>query len=112
PPQIDLPDTIPANYLEHLRLMLDLLVLGLASDTTRVSTFMFNNEAGRGSWPEIGVPEGHHTLAHLDPRTKEGQYKLEQLAKIDRAYLEQFVYFIQKLKAVREGEGTLLDNCM
>ena len=112
PPEIDLPAAIPANYIEHLRLMLDLLVLGLASDSTRVSTFMFNNEAGRGSWPEIGVPEGHHTLAHLDPRSKEGQYKLEQLAKIDRAYLEQFVYLIQKMKAVRESEGTLLDNSM
>jgi hypothetical protein len=112
PPEIELPAAIPANYIEHVRLMLDLLVLGLASDSTRVATFMFNNEAGRGSWPEIGVPEGHHTLAHLDPRTKEGQYKLEQLAKIDRCYLEQFVYLIQKMKAVREGEGTLLDNSM
>jgi hypothetical protein len=112
PPQIDLPDTIPAQYLEHLRLMLDLLVLGMANDSTRVSTFMFNNEAGRGSWPEVGVPEGHHTLAHLDPRTKEGEYKLAQLAKIDRAYLEQFVYLIQKMKGVAEGQGTLLDNSM
>jgi hypothetical protein len=112
PPQIDLPDTIPANYLEHLRLMLDLLVLGLASDSTRVSTFMLNNEAGRASWPEIGVPEGHHGLAHLDPRTKEGEYKLAQLAKIDRCYLEQLVYLIQKMKAVRESESTLLDNSM
>jgi hypothetical protein len=112
PPQIELPDTVPAQYLDHLRLMLDLLVLGLASDSTRVSTFMFNNEAGRGSWPEIGVPEGHHALAHLDPRTNEGQHKLAQLAKIDRAYLEQFVYLIQKMKGVAEGQGTLLDNSM
>jgi hypothetical protein len=58
------------------------------------------------------VPEGHHLLAHLDPRSKEGQYRLAQLARIDRAYLEQFVYLIQKMKAVRESEGTLLDNSM
>jgi hypothetical protein len=73
---------------------------------------MFNNEPGRGSWPEIGVKEGHHSLAHLDPRSNEGQHKLAQLAKIDRCYLEQFVYLLQKMKAVREGEGTLLDNSM
>jgi hypothetical protein len=73
---------------------------------------MLNNEAGRASWPEVGVPEGHHTLAHLDPRSKEGEYKLAQLAKIDRGYLEQLVYLLQKMKSVREGEGTLLDNAM
>jgi hypothetical protein len=112
PPQIDLPDTIPQQYPEHLRLMLDLLVLGLASDSTRVSTFMFNNEPGRASWREIGVPEGHHGLAHLDPRTPEGQHKLDQLKKVDRFYVEQFVYLLQKMKGIREGEGTLLDNSM
>jgi hypothetical protein len=112
PPQIDLPEAIPANYIEHLRLLLDLLVLGLASDSTRASTFMFNNEAGRASWQEIGVPEGHHLLAHLDPRTQEGQSKLAKLQKIDRCYVEQFVYLLEKMKGVREGEGTLLDNSM
>jgi hypothetical protein len=112
PPEIELPDTIPTNYLEHLRLMLDLLVLGFASDSTRVATFMFNNEPGRGSWPEIGVPEGHHALAHLDPRSDEGRHKLAQLAKIDRCYLEQFVYLLQEMQGVAEEEGTLLDNSM
>jgi hypothetical protein len=112
PPQIDLPDTIPAQYAEHLRLLLDLLALGLASDSTRVATFMFNNEPGRGSWPEVGVNENHHGLAHLDPRTQEGKFKLAALAKIDRWYAEQYVYLLQKLKATPEGESSLLDNSM
>jgi hypothetical protein len=112
PPQIDLPDTIPVQYSEHLRLLLDLLTLGLASDSTRVATFMFNNEPGRASWPEVGVNENHHGLAHLDPRTQEGQLKLAALAKIDRWYLEQYVYLLQKLKATPEGAGSLLDNSM
>jgi hypothetical protein len=112
PPQIDLPDTIPAQYSDHLRLLLDLLALGLASDSTRVATFMFNNEPGRASWPEVGVNENHHGLAHLDPRTQEGQFKLAALAKIDRWYLEQFVYLLQKLKATPEGASSLLNNSM
>jgi uncharacterized protein DUF1552 len=112
PPQINLPDTIPGQYAEHLRLLLDLLALGLASDSTRVATFMFNNEPGRTAWPEVGVNENHHGLAHLDPRTQEGQFKLAALAKIDRWYVEQYVYLLQKMKATREGEGTLLDNSM
>lgn len=112
PPEIKLPETIPAQYADHLRLLLDLLALGLASDSTRVATFMFNNEPGRASWPEVGVNENHHGLAHLDPRTQEGQFKLASLAKIDRWYVEQLVYLMQKMKATREGEGTLLDNSM
>jgi hypothetical protein len=112
PPQLDLPDTIPGQYSEHLRLLLDLLALGLASDSTRVATFMFNNEPGRASWPEVGVNENHHGLAHLDPRTQEGKFKLAALAKIDRWYLEQYVYLLQKLKATPEGESSLLDNSL
>jgi hypothetical protein len=112
PPQLALPDAVPAEYLEHVRLLTDLLVLGWQTDSTRVATFMYNNEAGRGAWPELGIRENHHQLAHLDPRTPEGKDKLEKLKKIDRCYVEQFVYLVRQLKAVREGEGTLLDNCM
>src|SRR4029077_2948690 len=59
-----------------------------------------------------GIREGHHELAHLDPRTAEGKQKRDKLKRIDRAYVEQFVYLVKKLKAIPEGEGTLLDNCM
>ena len=111
-PKLQVPDAVPVEYLEHVRLLTDLLVLGLQTDSTRVATFMYNNEAGRRAWPELGIREGHHELAHLDPRSQEGKEKLEKLKKIDRCYLEQFVYLVQKLKGVREGEGTLLDNTM
>jgi hypothetical protein len=111
-PSLALPEAVPPEFAEHLRLLLDLMVLAFQTDSTRVATFMFNNEAGRGSWPELGIAEGHHGLAHLDPRTREGQDKLEKLKRIDRWYVEQFVYLLAKMKAVREGEGTLLDNAM
>jgi hypothetical protein len=111
-PEISLPEAIPADYPEHLRLLLDLLVLAFQTDGTRVATFMFNNEAGRRSWKEIGISESHHGLAHLDPRTQEGKDKLDKLKRIDRFYVEQFVAMIQALKAVPEGEGTLLDNVL
>ncbi|MBW3600310.1 MAG: DUF1552 domain-containing protein [Planctomycetes bacterium] len=111
-PSLELPEAVPEDFTEHLRLLLDLLVLAFQTDNTRVATFMFNNEAGRASWPELGISEGHHGLAHLDPRTAEGQDKLEKLRRIDRWYVEQFVYLLEKMKGVREGEGTLLDNAM
>ena len=111
PPQIDLPEGVPDNYLEHVHLLSDLLVLALRTDSTRVATFMYNNEPGRNAWPEIGIREGHHGLAHLDPRTREGQDKLAKLQRIDQAYVEIFVRMIQKLAATPEADGTLLDHC-
>jgi len=111
PPEMKLPNGVPPNYLEHARLLGDLLVLALRTDTTRVSTFMLNNEAGRASWNEIGVKESHHGLAHLDPRTAEGRDKLEKLQRIDEAYVGIFVRMIQNLAALPEGNGTVLDHC-
>ena len=87
PPEVKLPEAIPDSYAEHLGLLNELLALGLQTDSTRVATFMYNNEPGRRSWPEIGVNDDHHGLAHLDPRTAEGRDKLEKLHRIDRAYL-------------------------
>ena len=113
PPEIDLPAAIPDDYGEHVRLLTELLVLGLKTDATRVATFMYNNEPGRRQpWAELGINEGHHELAHLDPRTKEGQEKLEKLQRIDRNYLEIFVHMLRQLKSTPEGDGVLLDNCM
>ncbi len=111
PPEMKLPASVPSNYLEHARLLTDLLVLALRTDTTRVATFMLNNEPGRASWKEIGVKESHHGLAHLDPRTGEGRDKLEKLQRIDQAYVEIFVRMLQQLAALPEGGGTVLDHC-
>ncbi len=113
PPEIDLPEAIPGEYREHNALLTDLLVLGLQTDATRVATFMYNNEPGRSEpWYELGITEGHHGLAHLNPRTAEGQDKLAKLQRIDRNYLQLFVRMLQQLKNTPEGEGSLLDNCM
>lgn len=112
PPEMELPAAIPEDYPEHVRLLTELLVLGLRTDATRVASFMYNNEPGRGSWTEIGISEAHHGLAHLDPRTAEGRDKLDKLKRIDRFYVELFVHMLRQLKETPEGDGTLLDNCM
>lgn len=113
PPEIDLPDAVPEVYAQHVRLLTDLLVLGLRTDATRVATFMYNNEPGRRQpWTELGINEGHHGLAHLDPRTQEGQDKLVKLGRIDRNYLQFFLHLLRGLKNAPEGEGSVLDNCM
>ena len=69
---------------------------------------MFANEGSNQSYPFIGVPEGHHDLSHHggDPK------KHEKIKKINRFHIEQFAYLLGKLKSIREGDGTLLDNSM
>ena len=107
-PDYDLPAGIPNNFQEHVRLMYDMLVQAFQTDTTRISTFMLANAGNNRNYSWIGVNEGHHHLSHH--RNKEDW--VNKLAKIDHHLVGEFAYFVKQLKSVKEGEGTLLDNCM
>ncbi len=102
------PSGIPGDYREHLRLMADLLVLAFQADLTRVATFVFANDGSNRSYREIGVPEGHHDLSHHgnDPARQ------AQVKAINRFHVEQYAYLLARLKAIPEGDGTLLDHSM
>jgi hypothetical protein len=102
------PKGIPKDYAQHLRLMYDLTALAFQTDTTRVSTFMVAHDGDDRQYPFIDVREGHHSLSHHG----NDEAKKQQIAKINRFHMEQFAYFLQKLKAMQDGEGSLLDNCM
>ncbi|REJ90156.1 MAG: DUF1552 domain-containing protein [Planctomycetota bacterium] len=108
PPEFDVPVGVPHDYAEHVELMLDLMVLAMATDTTRVVTFMFGNGASNRPYPQIGIRAGHHDLSHHD----RDEQKIEQVAKINRFHMNLFAALLKKMKAVEEGEGTLLDNSM
>ena len=107
-PDRDLPDRPPPSYGDHLALLADMLVLAFQTDSTRIATFMFAHDGSNRSFPDIGVPDAHHGISHhqKDP------VKLAKLGKIDRFYLRQLSYFMDKLKGIKEGGGTLLDNSM
>ena len=102
------PSGIPHDFKEHIRLMLDLMVLAFQGDVTRVSTFMYANEGSNKSYAFIDVPEGHHDLSHHG----KDQAKHEKIKKINRFHMEQFAYLLGKLKSIPEGAGNLLDNSM
>jgi hypothetical protein len=107
-PKMDLPVGVPRDYAEHMRLLFDLLVLAFQTDSTRIATFMLANEGSNRPYPFIGVSEGHHDLSHHGNDTA----KKEKIAKINRFHMEQHARFLSRLKAIKEGSGTLLDNCM
>ncbi|MFN0051635.1 MAG: DUF1552 domain-containing protein [Planctomycetales bacterium] len=102
------PAGIPKDYADHIRLMGDLMALAFTTDTTRVATFVLANEGSNRSYPFIDVPEGHHDLSHHGGDAK----KHEKLKRINHFHVTQLAYLLEKLAGIREGAGTLLDNCM
>lgn len=101
------PEGIPADYKEHIRLMYDMMVLAFQSDSTRVATFLVAHDGSNRTFPEIGVPENHHGISH---HRKEPD-KLDKLVKVGKYYTEQFAYFMDKMAATREADGSsLLDH--
>ncbi|MCC6507585.1 MAG: DUF1552 domain-containing protein [Pirellulaceae bacterium] len=100
---------IPADFREHIAIMMDLMVLAFQTDSTRVASMMFANDvSGRNFSFLEGVSGGHHELSHHENK----EAKIEQYQLINRWHVEQFAGMLKKLKSIREGDGTLLDNCM
>jgi hypothetical protein len=90
----------------HVRLLLDMVVLALQTDQTRLATVRVGFMNCR--YPQIGCPDGYHGYTHHGFRVE----KQECMAKVDRARIGHMAYFLGKLKAVREGDADLLHNCL
>ena len=103
------PPGIPADHAEHVRLMLDLIVLAFRTDITRIATFMFGNAVSGHDFSFLeGVGDSHHTISHH----MNNPDKLAQYEAIARWHVAQYAYLLKELAAVPEGGGTLLDNSM
>ncbi len=97
------------RHTEHVRLMLDIIALAFWTDSTRVSTFMFGNAVSGKDFSFVeGVKGGFHETSHHENHAE----KLEMYLRINRWHQEQFAYFLNRLRSIREGEGTLLDHSM
>ncbi len=105
---LDRPLGVPASYAEHARLMFDLQVLAMQGDVTRVITFQLARETSNRSYPEIGINEGHHPLTHNGGNAE----KLAKVAQINAFHVSLFAYYLEKLKATPDGDGSLLDHSM
>ena len=107
-PDYPVPAGIPKDFPDHVKMMCDLLVLAFQADVTRISTFVFTNEGSNRAYPFVGVSEGHHDLSHHGNDAK----KKEKIRDINKFHVSQLSYLLQKLKAIPEGDGTLLDHCL
>ena len=106
PPGVEKPAGIPTTFAEHAQLLLSLVALAFQADLTRVATFMMAREGGVRTYPEIGVPEAHHSCSHH----RGNPVLIEKVAKVSDYHAQQFAWLVGKLKSIREGEGTLLDH--
>ena len=100
------PVGVPATFREYAELMFDLQVLAFQADITRVSTFMMARENINRSYPEIGLPEAHHSMSHHDNNPE----KLKAYAKLNHYHAETLAYYLKRLDSIQDGDGTLLDH--
>jgi len=92
---------------EYMQVMCDLNVLAFQTDTTRVCTYIGSTPNGV-SYPELGFSDKHHSTTHHNNQSE----KVDKVAAITAFNIQQFAYMVKKMHSLKEGDGTLLDNCM
>ncbi|HMV47713.1 MAG TPA: DUF1552 domain-containing protein [Blastocatellia bacterium] len=101
-------EQLPQNVPEHMKLMLDLIVLAFQMDKTRLATLMLNNDLSQMNFRFI---EGVRGALHLDLTHNGKAVEAEAMyLKTNQFHIQQFAYLAQRLKAIDEGGTSLLDN--
>ena len=102
------PVGVPESFDEHFKLMFDLEVLAFKADITRIATLMFARDTSGAVYPQSGVREGFHVASHHS----NVRANMDRFAIINRYHVQMLTYFLEKLKATPDGDGTLLDHAM
>jgi len=88
--------------------MFDLQVVAFQADVTRISTFMMSRELNSRTYPQIGVPDQHHSVSHH----QYNPVQMEKHQKINTYHVQLFAKFLDKMQNSQDGEGSLLDHTM
>ncbi len=102
------PIGVPDSYEEHVKLMFDLQALAFGNDITRVFAFKMSRDVSGRVFPSTGVTTGFHNASHHNAR----EDRIRDFAKINRYHVSLLPYFIERLKRMPEGDGTVLDNTL
>ncbi|HKY22443.1 MAG TPA: DUF1552 domain-containing protein [Vicinamibacterales bacterium] len=107
-PHMERPSSIPDDYEQYSKLMMDLQIMAWQTDMTRVASFTMGRDGSNRAYREIGISDGHHSISHhqSDPE------RVEKLIKIDELHVGLFAYFMKKLHDTQDGDGTLLDHSL
>lgn len=104
----DSPVGIPQSYNEHVGIMFDLLHVAYQADISRVFAFMMARDLSGLSYPEIGVPEPHHSISHHQNSAE----TMEKHHKVNVYHMSLFTQFVDKLANTPDGNGSLLDHSL
>ena len=109
----DVPDAprpigVPAEYGEHVKLLFDMMTLAFQTDSTRIISFMYSNAGSNRPYKNLSIKDGHHNISHHGG-SREKQAKI---SKINYYHVTLLRHLLTRLSNVREGGGSLLDNCM
>lgn len=96
------------DFPGHVKVMLDLIVLALSCDTTRVVSFMLGNGGSGRSYDFLGIPGAHHDISHHGS----DQALMDQLRTIDTWEMAQFAYLLDRMRSITEGESNMLENSL
>ena len=102
------PIGVPRQYDQHVKLLMDMMVLAFQSDSTRVASFMYANAASNRAYTNLSIKDGHHNISHHgNSRTKK-----KSISEINTFHVTLLNHLLTRLDAIPEGDGTLLDNSM
>jgi Protein of unknown function (DUF1552) len=107
-PQIAGPAGIPQVFSEYYKLMTDLMVLAWQTDMTRVCTFQIGHEMSGRAYPEVGFGDAHHSVTHHQGDRE----KIEKTTQINVFHTKMMAYYLDRLSATPDGDGSLLDHAM
>lgn len=108
PTNIAVPYGVPESFDEHIRIQFDLLSLAFQADITRVAAVLFARDLTSRVYPKSGTTISFHLGSHHG----EDPGQIAVYAKLNRYHVQMFTYLVQKLAAIPEGDGTLLDHSL
>jgi hypothetical protein len=115
-PEIDLPPGVPEQFDDHVKLQFDIVALAFRADITRVVTLLGARDLTARSYtfpksdlfPTGGQSVGFHGGSHH----QEDPIQIRRYADLNRYHVSTLAYFAEKLKAIPDGDGSLLDHSL
>jgi hypothetical protein len=107
-PSGEIPFGLPDSKHVHFRLMYDLMALAFEGDITRSATMMLGRDLSGTSFPESGFTGGWHGTSHHGDKPD----NIANYAKMNRYHVQNLAYFVEKLKKIPDGDGSVLDHVL
>jgi hypothetical protein len=108
---LDVPDTpagVPNSFEDHIKMLFDLQILAFRAEISRISTLMLAHELSNATFPSTNIRDGFHNLSHHSGV----RANMDRFAELNAYHHSIFAYFLEKLKATKDGDGTLLDHSL